>query len=93
MDDIKIRDADGFHYSIDVKTHRSETRIRERLSMPNITNVKRLIDYYEDDSNVFALLIVRYQIRDNKVEPIDVRTFPVEFLDWNCIRIGALGWG
>ena len=38
-------------------------------------------------------MIVHYQVIDSRVDPIDVRLFPVEFIDWECLTIGNLGWG
>jgi len=57
MADLAFKDADGLYYVIDVKTHREDTR----FNMPNLTSVKRLARFYEDDTNYFVLLLVLNQ--------------------------------
>ncbi len=89
MADIAFTAIDGFYYVIDVKTHRTDTR----FSMPNLTSVERLMRFYEDDSNYFALLLVSYQMDSSGVSFTEVRFTPIEFLSWDCLTIGALGWG
>ena len=61
--------------------------------MPNLTSVERLSRFYEDDSNIFALLMVRYALADQQVVVTHVYFEPIEFLDWDCLTVGALGWG
>lgn len=89
MADLAFEDFDGFYYLIDVKTHRSSTV----FNMPNLTSVKRLARLYEDDKNYFCLLIVSYGLQGTKVTVTDVKFVPIEFLSWDCLTIGALGWG
>jgi hypothetical protein len=89
MADIAFEDQDGMYYLVDIKTHRLDTR----FNMPNLTSVERLTRLYEDDRNVFALLIVDYTVIDNALQIAAVRFFPIEFLAWECLTIGALGWG
>ena len=89
MADIAFSDVDGFYYVIDVKTHRTDTK----FNMPNLTSVERLARFYEDDSNYFALLLVSYQLDGAKALFTDLKFVPIEFLDWDCLTIGALGWG
>ena len=55
--------------------------------------VERLSRFYEDDMNIFSLITVKYIIHDNSVKVSDVGFYPIEFLDWNCLTVGALGWG
>ena len=45
MFDISINDARGFHYYIDIKTHRLEKE-KSGFNMPNITSVRRFMKYY-----------------------------------------------
>lgn len=89
MADLAFSDREGLYYVVDVKTH----RIDARFSMPNLTSVERLARFYEDDSNVFAVLLVRYGIEGVKATVTDVIFAPIEFLGWDCLTIGALGWG
>ena len=37
--------------------------------------------------------MVRYALKGSRVEVSDVLFIPIEFLDWECLTIGALGWG
>ena len=61
--------------------------------MPNLTSVERLSRFYEDDKNYFILLFVSYDISGLNVVARDVKFVPIEYLDWECLTIGALGWG
>jgi len=61
--------------------------------MPNLTSVRRLIRLYEDDSNYFVLLMISYTITGSKVKVEQVHFVPIEFMAWDCLTIGALGWG
>ncbi len=89
MADLAFTDADGLYYVVDVKTHRLETS----FNMPNLTSVERLARFYEDDKNYFVVLMVKYAITGAKVEVKEVHFGPIEFLAWDCLTIGALGWG
>lgn len=89
MADLAFTDKDGFYYVVDVKTHRLNTK----FNMPNLTSVERLARFYEDDSNYFVVLIVKYDIKGTRVEAKQVHFIPIEFLGWGCLTIGALGWG
>lgn len=89
MADLAFTDKDNFYYVVDVKTQRLDTE----FNMPNLTSVKRLSRLYEDDKKYFVVLKVDYKIKDLKVA-IDKITFvPIEFLSWDCLTLGALGWG
>lgn len=89
MADLAFTDKDDFYYVVDVKTHRLDTR----FNMPNITSVERLSRFYEDDKNYFCMLKVNYKVEDPKVI-IDKITFvPIEFISWDCLTLGTLGWG
>ncbi|MBT9149666.1 MAG: hypothetical protein AAGB97_05360 [Dehalococcoidia bacterium] len=89
MADMAFKDRDGFYYVVDVKTHRTDTR----FNMPNLTSVERLSRFYEDDKNYFVILIVSYHIEGTLVSVTQARFVPIEFLQWDCLTIGALGWG
>lgn len=89
MADLAFTDIDDFYYIVDVKTHRTDTK----FNMPNLTSVQRLARFYEDDANYFVLLIVSYHVEDTRVVVTQVRFVPIEFLGWDCLTIGALGWG
>jgi hypothetical protein len=89
MADLAFEDNKGFYYVIDVKTHRLSTK----FNMPNLTSVERLARFYESDQNVFALLMVDYDVEGTRVQVERVTFVPIEFLGWDCLTIGALGWG
>ena len=89
MADLAFSDKEGFYSVIDVKTHREDTR----FNMPALTSVERLSRFYESDTNVFAILAIKYSVSGVKVTVSDVLFSPIEFLDWECLTVGALGWG
>ena len=90
MADLAFVDKEGFHTMVDIKTHRTDTE----FNMPNLTSVARLTKLYESNMNIFSVLIVKYTVRDNaEIKVTDVNFSPIEFLDWECLTIGALGWG
>ena len=89
MADMAFEDPDGAYYVVDVKTHRLSTA----FNMPNLTSVERLARFYEDDGNYFVVLMVTYEIDGLRVAVEEVTFVPIEFLEWRCLTIGALGWG
>lgn len=89
MADLAFKDREGLYYIVDVKTHRTDTK----FNMPNLTSVERLARFYEDDSNFFTVLLISYGIEGVKAKVTDVTFVPIEFLGWDCLTIGALGWG
>jgi len=89
MADLAFTDPDGLYYIVDVKTHRSDTR----FNMPNLTSVERLARFYEDDANFFTVLLIKYAVEGMKATVSEVTFAPIEYLDWDCLTIGALGWG
>ena len=89
MADIAFYDADDNYYIVDVKTHRLDTK----FNMPNLTSVERLSRFYEDDKNNFVLLKVDYKIENDKFEIKKVIFRPIEYFSWQCLTLGALGWG
>lgn len=89
MADVAFKDVDGLYYIVDVKTHREDTK----FNMPNLTSVERLSRFYEDDSNYFTILMIGYSVSGNTALVSEVKFVPIEFLGWDCLTIGALGWG
>ena len=89
MADPAFTDNEGFYTVVDVKTHREDTK----FNMPNLTSVERLARFYESDSNIFCLILIRYAIQGTKVTATEVTFTPIEFLSWECLTVGALGWG
>ena len=89
MADLAFTDRDGFYYVVDVKTHRLDTH----FNMPNLTSVERLARFYEDDKNYFVVLLAKYAVEGAKIRITKAHFVPIEFLAWNCLTIGALGWG
>jgi hypothetical protein len=89
MADLAFTDTQGFYYVVDIKTH----RIGTAFNMPNLTSVERLTRFNEDDTNYFVLLILKYSITDIRVIVDTVHFVPIEFLAWDCLTVGALGWG
>ena len=89
MADLAFTDHDGFYYVVDVKTHRLDAK----FSMPNLTSVRRLSRLYEDSTNYFVVLMVEYAVDQGNLRFQDVHFTPIEFLAWDCLTIGALGWG
>jgi hypothetical protein len=89
MADLAFEDKTGLYYVVDVKTHRLSTK----FNMPNLTSVERLARFYEDDKNYFVLLMIDYEIAGLRAVIENVTFAPIEFLGWDCLTIGALGWG
>lgn len=89
MADFAFADRDDFYYVIDVKTHRLDTH----FNMPNLTSVKRLSRLYEDDANYFVVLKINYTVDKSELAFEQVTFAPIEFISWDCLTIGALGWG
>jgi hypothetical protein len=89
MADVAFKDKEGFYCVVDVKTHREDTK----FNMPNLTSVERLSRFYEDDMNIFSLIMVKYAVEENRIKVAEVNFAPIEFLDWDCLTVGALGWG
>ncbi len=89
MADLAFTDTEEFYHVVDVKTHRLGTK----FNMPNLTSVERLARFYEDDKNTFVVLLVAYSLPGAEVVFDKVTFVPVEWFDWDCLTIGALGWG
>lgn len=89
MADLAFYDNDGNYFMIDIKTHNKNTS----FNMPNLTSVERLARFYEDDKNFFVILLVEYSTKENSIIFERVSFVPIENFSWNCLTIGALGWG
>ncbi len=89
MADLAFKDKFDNYYVVDVKTHRESTV----FNMPNLTSVDRLARFYEDDTNFFVMLMVKYAVTGTKVKVRQVHFVPIEHLKWDCLTIGALGTG
>lgn len=89
MADFAFQSTEGFFCVGDVKTHRLDAD----FSMPALVSIQRLTRFYEDDKNIFAVLMIKYTVNNKKVLVDKVIFCPIEFLDWKCLTIGALGWG
>jgi hypothetical protein len=88
MEDFSFVDKNNLYYKIDVKTHNLKTE----FNMPNLTSVERLSKFYQNDENYFVILMVDYDIENITINVKNVKFIPIEFLDWGCLRLGALGW-
>lgn len=89
MADLAFYDKAKNYYVVDVKTHRLDTK----FNMPNLVSVERLARFYEEDSNFFVILKVDYELSDSNLVVKEVLFTPIESLNWDCLTIGALGWG
>ena len=90
MGDFAFIDKNDLYYSIDVSTHRLDTKFH----MPNLTSVKRLADYYKIDNNYFIILIVKYYVINKfHLKVKKVHFIPIEFISWESLTLGNLGWG
>lgn len=88
MADLAFEDAEKYYYVIDVKTHLRSSK----FNMPNLTSVERLARFYEDDKNYFVVMMLAYDVTPSGVNFHHVNFVPIEFLSWNCLTLGALGW-
>lgn len=89
MADLAFEDAAKNYYIVDVKTHMRSTK----FNMPNLTSVERLARFYEDHKNYFVVMMLAYDVSPAGVHFDYVNFVPIEFLSWNCLTLGALGWG
>ena len=87
MADVAFEDVSKRYYFVDVKTHNLKTD----FNMPNLTSVKRIAQFYQDDNNSFCLIKEDYEPNPAIVKA--VHFLPIEHLEWTCLTIGALGWG
>lgn len=89
MADVAFFDYDDNYFVVDIKTHNRNTD----FNMPNLTSVERLSRLYEDDKNYFVILLAEYRVINDKIVFDTVSFVPIEHIKWDCLTIGALGWG
>ena len=89
MADLAFEDSAGSYYVMDVKTHRLDSS----FDMPNLISVERLARFYEEPTNYFVLLKIGYAVESARIRFADVAFVPIEFVSWECLTLGALGWG
>ena len=89
MADLAFEDTGNNYYVVDIKTHNLNTN----FNMPNLTSVERLARFYGDNKNYFVILLVSYKIQEEQLHFENCLFVPIEYLDWSCLTLGALGWG
>jgi hypothetical protein len=90
MEDMAFSDSKGNYYAVDVKTHNISTD----FNMPNLISVKRLATFYKNnEKNNFCILIVSYKVDHEKINYEECHFKRIESFKWECLTIGALGWG
>ena len=89
MEDMAFYGSDNHYYAVDCKTHNLSTS----FNMPNLISVRRLANFYRNDSNSFCILIVEYEVKDGHITYHNCHFKPIEAFSWDCLTIGALGWG
>lgn len=89
MEDMAFYDVNSRYYAVDCKTHNLNTV----FNMPNLISVRRLANFYKNDNNVFCILIVEYEVTNNSIHYTNCYFKPIEAFAWDCLTIGALGWG
>ena len=88
MEDLAFTDQEGNYYAVDIKTHRLDTD----FNMPNLISVKRLSEFYENQKNYFIILAIAYSVDQIQITAEQVYFVPIEFFDWDCLTLAALGW-
>ena len=62
--------------------------------MPNLVSARVLSDFYnKNNKNYFISLLIGYTVKNDKAIFNDIHFIPIEFLSWEYLQIGALGWG
>lgn len=89
MEDMAFYDHAGYYQVVDVKTHHAATH----FNMPNLISVQRLSNFYKHPTNVFNVLIITYDQVGNELRYTACHFLPIEHFNWDCLTIGALGWG
>ena len=89
MEDMAFYDNENRYYAVDCKTHNLSTA----FNMPNLISVRRIANFYKNESNFFCILIVEYSIKNNSIKYKACHFKPIEAFSWECLTIGALGWG
>lgn len=89
MEDMAFYDNENRYYAVDCKTHNLSTD----FNMPNLISVRRIANFYKNELNFFCILIVEYDIESNRIKYKSCHFKPIEAFSWDCLTIGALGWG
>ena len=89
MEDMAFYDNENRYYAVDCKTHNLSTA----FNMPNLISVRRIANFYKNESNFFCILIAEYSIENNCIRYKACHFKPIEAFSWDCLTIGALGWG
>lgn len=89
MEDMAFADKAGNYYAVDAKTHNLSTH----FNMPNLISVQRLAKFYKNNQNTICVLIVAYAIENDQLEYKECYFKPIEAFSWDCLTLGALGWG
>jgi len=89
MEDMAFYDREKNYYAVDCKTHNESTV----FNMPNLISVRRLANFYRNDTNTFCILLVAYDIENDFISYKECYFKPIESFSWDCLTIGALGWG
>lgn len=89
MEDMAFYDTKDQYYAVDCKTHNLQTS----FNMPNLISVRRLANFYKNDMNTFCILMIEYETGKNGLNYHSCHFKPIEAFSWNCLTIGALGWG
>lgn len=63
MPDMSWRDGNNdYLYYVDVKTHRLKTT----FSMPNLTSVQKIAEFYSESCNYFIICMIDYELNGEK---------------------------
>jgi hypothetical protein len=89
ISNIIVQDKFLNNYFIDIITH----NINKVFARPNITTVKTIEKLYSNPKNIFLILLVHYNPDQQNNFITEVQLFPIEWLDWDSLDIGALGNG
>ena len=90
LEDFAFEIEDNY-YAVDCKTHNVSTH----FNMLNLISVERLARFYENDNNFFMILLVEYDtdLINDRLVFNSCKFVPIEYMSWDCLTIGALGWG
>ncbi len=83
--DLAFTDLEGFYSAISLNTH----KLGADSDKINLLPVERLMQFYESDTNVLAVIIINYEVNKTFLEVSDVVFVPIEFLNWKCLNINA----
>ena len=72
---------DGHHQAV-------ATSIRDHLN-----SISDFLTPQTANSPRAVLMLISYSIQGTSLTASDIIFAPIEFLDWDCLTVGALGWG